>query len=158
MAVASRQPTLLEAGTALLARRDYASGELRAKLIDKGHEPSEVDAVVATFQAQRLVDDARYAERFVAYRAARGQGPVRIRMDLKALGLPVELIDEALSSGPAFPTLAATARSRKFGARAPKDFKEKARQARFLQYRGFSADDIRSALGNDPEGTFDPDL
>ena len=65
MAVASRPPTPLEAGTALLARRDYASGELRAKLIDKGHEPSEVDAVVATFQAQRLVDDARYAERFL---------------------------------------------------------------------------------------------
>ncbi len=145
-------------GIALLARRDYASGELRAKLIDKGHGVTEVEAVVAEFCAQRLIDDARYAERFVAYKAARGQGPVRIRMDLKALGLPVELIDAALASGPDFPTLAAAARARKFGARAPKEFKEKARQSRFLQYRGFSADDIRSALGNDPGDTFDPDL
>lgn len=137
-------------GVALLARRDYASAELKAKLIDKGHDPAEVESVVANFQSQRLVDDARYAERFVAYRAARGQGSVRIRMDLKALGLAAELIDEALSSGPDFPALAASARSRKFGARAPKDFKEKARQARFLQYRGFSVDDIRSALEPDP--------
>ena len=148
--MANRQPTPLEAGTALLARRDYASGELRAKLIDKGHEPSEVEAVVARFQAQRLVDDARYAERFVAYRAARGQGPVRIRMDLKALGLPSDLIEDALAAGPDFPALAAAARSRKFGSQVPKDFREKARQARFLQYRGFSVDDIRSAFEPDP--------
>ena len=148
--MANRQPTPLEAGTALLARRDYASGELRAKLIDKGHEPSEVEAVVARFQAQRLVDDARYAERFVAYRAARGQGPVRIRMDLKALGLPSDLIEDALAGGPDFPALAAAARSRKFGSQVPKDFREKARQARFLQYRGFSVDDIRSAFEPDP--------
>jgi regulatory protein len=79
-------------------------------------------------------------------------------MDMKALGLPAELIDEALASGPDFPALAAAARARKFGARTPKDFKEKARQARFLHYRGFSADDIRSALGGSPGDTYDPDL
>ncbi len=148
--MASRLPTPLEAGAALLARRDYASGELRAKLIDKGHDPAEVEVVVAGFQAQRLIDDARYAERFVAYRAARGQGPVRIRVDLKALGLPSDLIEEALAAGPDFPALAAVVRTRRFGARPPENFKEKARQARFLQYRGFSADDIRSALEPDP--------
>ncbi|MGE0581878.1 MAG: regulatory protein RecX [Steroidobacteraceae bacterium] len=144
-------------GVALLARRDYASGELKAKLIDKGHDPAEVEAVVAGFVAQRLIDDARYAERFVAYRAARGQGPVRIRMDLKAAGLPAELIEEALAAGPDFAALAAAARARKFGARPPGDFRDKARQARFLQYRGFSVDDIRSAFGNVPGGTYDPD-
>jgi len=145
------------AGVALLARRDYASGELKAKLVDKGHDPAQVDAVVADFQAQRLVDDARYAERFVAYRAARGQGPVRIRADLRALGLPGELIDAALAAGPDFAALAAAARVRKFGARIPGEFKDKARQARFLQYRGFSADDIRSALGTVPGDAYDPD-
>jgi len=38
-------------------------------------------------------------------------------------------------------------RARRFGAEVPADWREKARQARFLQYRGFSADHIRSALG-----------
>ncbi len=145
------------AGVALLARRDYASGELKAKLLDKGHDVAEVEAVVADFLAQRLLDDARYAERFVAYRAARGQGPVRIRVDLKALGLSSDLIEEALAAGPDFPALAAAARARKFGSRAPREFRDKARQARFLQYRGFSADDIRSALGTVPGDAYDPD-
>ncbi|MBV6415832.1 MAG: Regulatory protein RecX [Steroidobacteraceae bacterium] len=145
------------AAVALLARRDYASGELKAKLADKGHDPAEIDAVVADFEAQRLVDDARYAGRFVAHRAARGQGPVRIRIDLKALGLAPDLIEAALAREADFPRLAAAARARKFGPKPPATLREKARQSRFLQYRGFSADDIRSALGNDPEGTFDPD-
>ncbi len=145
------------AAVALLARRDYASGELRSKLIDKGHDAATVDALLADFAARRLIDDVRYAERFVAYKAGRGHGPVRIRQDLKALGLQTELITAALESGPDFPRLAAEARVRKFGPRPPGDWQEKARQARFLQYRGFSADHIRSALGNDPGDTFDPD-
>ena len=69
-------------------------------------------------------------------------------MDLKALGLPSDLIEDALAAGPDFPALAAAARSRKFGSQVPKDFREKARQARFLQYRGFSKDHIASALGS----------
>jgi regulatory protein len=145
------------AAVALLARRDYSSGELRARLVDKGHEVPVVEALVAEFAAKRLIDDARYAERYVAYKSARGQGPVRIRQDLKALGLPAELVSAALDSGPDFPRLAAAARVRKFGRQPPKDYKDKARQARFLQYRGFSADDIRSALGNDPGDLIDPD-
>ena len=145
------------AAVALLARRDYASGELRAKLVDKGHDAAVVEALVADFAAKRLIDDARYAERYVAYKAARGQGPVRIRQDLKALGLAAEVAAAALDSGPDFPRLAAAARARKFGGPPPKTWKDKARQARFLQYRGFSADDIRSALGNDPGDFIDPD-
>jgi regulatory protein len=40
-------------------------------------------------------------------------------------------------------------RNRKFGPEPPADWPEKARQARFLQYRGFSSDHIRLALGAD---------
>ena len=38
-------------------------------------------------------------------------------------------------------------RERKFGAELPRDFKEKARQMRFLQYRGFEQDQITAAVG-----------
>ncbi|MGD9598993.1 MAG: regulatory protein RecX [Steroidobacteraceae bacterium] len=144
------------AAAALLARRDYASGELHRKLTGQGHDAAEVDTVVAQFRAERLVDDARYAERYVAWHAARGHGPVRIRRDLRALGLAAELIEAALGTTD-FAPLALAARARKFGAAPPAEFREKARQARFLQYRGFSADDIRSALGSDPGDTLDPD-
>jgi regulatory protein len=39
------------------------------------------------------------------------------------------------------------ARRRKFGASPPADYRERAKQARFLQYRGFSSEQIRAALG-----------
>jgi regulatory protein len=45
---------------------------------------------------------------------------------------------------------AATARElrrRRFGVSPPGDYPERARQARFLQYRGFTAEQIRAALG-----------
>ncbi|MGH8149776.1 MAG: regulatory protein RecX [Steroidobacteraceae bacterium] len=108
-----------------------------------------VTTALAELTAEHALDDARYAGNYVAYHAARGQGPVRIAADLKALGLPGELIDSALEAGPDWRALARQARVRKFGPDAPGNWAEKGRQARFLQYRGFSSDHIRSALGPD---------
>jgi regulatory protein len=45
--------------------------------------------------------------------------------------------------------LARNVRLRKFGANVPDDFREKARQMRFLQYRGFEQDQIRAAISRD---------
>jgi regulatory protein len=44
-------------------------------------------------------------------------------------------------------------RRRKFGAEEPRDFREKARQMRFLEYRGFTHDQINAAVAavRDPE-------
>ena len=39
-------------------------------------------------------------------------------------------------------------RRRKFGASAPRNLGERAKQARFLQYRGFSTDQIRAAMAS----------
>jgi len=44
-------------------------------------------------------------------------------------------------------------RIRKFGLSPPESWEERGRQARFLQYRGFSSDDIGAAFG----GELDPD-
>ena len=139
------------AALALLARRDWLTGELSAKLQTTGCDPSVAAGVVAELVQERLLDDARFAERYVASRAGRGQGPVRIGADLASLGAPRELIDTALGSGPDWRAVAAAVRRRKFGALPPDSWAEKARQARFLQYRGFSADHIRAATGADLE-------
>ncbi len=55
----------------------------------------------------------------------------------------------ALQTGPDFHALARQVRSRKFGAEPPAAWKERARQARFLQYRGFAGDHIKAAMGAD---------
>ena len=141
------------AALSLLARRDFASGELRHKLGLQGYEPSVAAGVVAALIADRALDDARYAENYVMYHAGRGQGPIRIASDLRALGIPTELIEAALATGPDWRALAREVRARKFGGESPEEWKERTRQARFLQYRGFSSDHIRAATGAD----FDPD-
>ena len=56
----------------------------------------------------------------------------------------VRVIDE---SGEDWVETARLARRRKFGVSPPADFRERAKQARFLQYRGFSAEQVRAALG-----------
>jgi regulatory protein len=138
-----------EAGIRLLAQRDFASGELRAKLEQQGYHGPVAATAVAELAQERALNDVRYAENYVSYHAERGQGPLRIATDLKALGLPGEVIEAALAMGPDWDTLAREVRLRKFGAEQPPEWPEKARQARFLQYRGFSSDHIRSALGAD---------
>ncbi|HUQ10992.1 MAG TPA: regulatory protein RecX [Steroidobacteraceae bacterium] len=141
---------------ALLARRDYSTRELRQKLSDRGYLENAIEPVLIDLEETRKLDDQRYGANVVAYRARRGQGPARIRSELRRSGLKDDQIDEAVKTGddaPDFIALAREARRRKFGSALPADWKERAKQARFLQYRGFSTDHIRAALESDlPDG------
>jgi regulatory protein len=139
------------AAVALLARRDLPSGELRQRLSERGFAPEATAAALDALAAEGALNDGRYAHNYVAYHAGRGRGPIRIGADLRARGLPQELIEAALGSGPDWRALACAARVRRFGKSAPADWREKARQGRFLQYRGFSADHIRAATGADAD-------
>jgi regulatory protein len=134
---------------ALLARRDVATATLRELLERRGCDAAVVPGVLTELADEGLINDARFAENRVAYQAGRGQGPVRITAELRALGLPDALIERALEAGPDWHALARETRRRKFGREIPDGWTLRARQARFLQYRGFSADHIRSALGPD---------
>ncbi len=137
----------------LLARRDYGSGELAGKLGQRGFASPLIETLIGELRARALLDDERYAGHYVAYHSARGQGPVRIRRDLGQAGVAAPLIDAALAAVGDWAGIARQVRRRRFGAKAPASWAEKGRQARFLQYRGFTNDHIRSALGPD----FDPD-
>jgi regulatory protein len=139
---------------ALLARRDYSSKELTQKLQERGYIEIAIGPVVEELIATNKVNDERFGQNVVAYRARRGHGPARIRQELRRSGLTQSAIDEAVTGGedaPDFVALARAARQRKFGSDLPKDWKERAKQARFLQYRGFSTDHIRAALEADLE-------
>jgi regulatory protein len=134
-----------------LARRDYASGDLRRKLLDKGYDPTVVDGVVERLCSEKLVDDRRYVESFVSYRAARGQGPHRVRADLRKIGLQGELVERGLAAYGDWIADLRKARQKKFGAELPTHYADKQRQARFLGYRGFTGAQIRLALGFDTD-------
>jgi regulatory protein len=134
---------------ALLARRDYSCAGLRQRLVARGFEPATVQQVIEELLERHYLDDERYAAQYVSYQGARGQGPRRIGRDLAAEGLGEELITAALATIEDWAALARELRIRRFGLAVPANWQEKARQARFLLYRGFTTDHIRSALGPD---------
>jgi regulatory protein len=132
-----------------LARRDHASEDLRRKLLEKGYDVSVVTPLLVALTAENLLDDRRYLENFVAYHAARGQGPLRVRMDLRRHGIQGAEIEEYLDSFPDWIMHLRKAQNKKFGATLPTNYADRQRQARFLGYRGFTSAQIRTALGFD---------
>jgi regulatory protein len=130
-----------------LARRDYASEDLRRKLLEKGYDAVVVAPLLDALRAEKLLDDRRYAENFVAYHAARGKGPLRVRADLRRHGLEGALVEECLDAFPEWIVHLRHARQKKFGAKLPSTYADRQRQARFLSYRGFTSAQIRTALG-----------
>ena len=130
-----------------LARRDYGQDELVRKLADKGYKRTVVEDEVARLADEGLQSDTRFAESFVQSRISQGKGPVRIRADLSQRGIREGILDAALEAADVdWFELAVAERVKKFGSDAPTDVREKARQMRFLQYRGFEQDHIQSAF------------
>ncbi|KAF7600900.1 MAG: recombination regulator RecX [Candidatus Dactylopiibacterium carminicum] len=130
----------------LLATREHSLQELRRKLLDKDADAEDVDAVLARLQETGLQSDARFAESFVRNRASR-MGVARIRRELGERGVAGEEAAEALGDALKEDELA-RARAvwgRKFG-EPPRDRQDWARQARFLQSRGFATEVIRKLL------------
>jgi regulatory protein len=132
-----------------LARRDHACEELRRKLLEKGYDVAVVAPLLDALRAEKLLDDRRYTENFVAYHAARGQGPVRVRAELRRRGLEGVLVEECLDAFPDWISQLRRSQQKKFGAKLANSFADKQRQARFLSYRGFTSAQIRTALGFD---------
>ena len=134
-----------------MARRDHGSEELRRKLLDKGYDSAIVGPLIERLFADKLLDDRRFIENFVAFRAARGQGPERTRADLLKLGMDGETVEAAIDAYPDWITQLRRAREKKFGTSLPSNYPDRQRQARFLGYRGFTSAQIRMALGFDTD-------
>lgn len=134
-----------------MARRDRASEELRQTLLEKGYDREIVAGVIGRLVDEHLLDDRRYVDNFVSYHAARGCGPLRVRAELRKLGLQGELVEDCIAAFPDWIGPLHSARKKKFGANLPAEFADRERQARFLGYRGFTGAQIRTALGFDTD-------
>jgi regulatory protein len=131
----------------MLARREHSSFELHEKLIKKGCAPGLAAQTVERLTAERLLSDERFIEGLIAARRRRGYGPLRVRHDLEKKGIPEDDIERWLDPGAAeWIELLQQVRRKKFGPGEPKNYNERAKQARFLQYRGFSFEQIQRAL------------
>lgn len=131
-----------------LARREHSRVELVRKLsVDFAAEAVLIERVLDQLAAEGLQSDTRFAEALVASRIRRGQGPQRIRRELAERGIDAELVQYALTTTDVdWCALALTVSTQKFGRKSAQDWPERARRARFLQYRGFGADEIQATL------------
>ncbi len=106
---------------------------------------------IARLCAEKLIDDGRYLENFVAFHAARGHGPNRVRAELREFGLPSGQVESTLQAYPDWISQLKRAQQKKFGSSPPNNYADRQRQARFLAYRGFTGAQIRTALGFDTD-------
>lgn len=143
---------------ALLARREHSRRELEGKLVRKGHAPSAVAPVLDALEAECLLSDERFAAAYVASRAARGFGPLRIIEELGQRGIRGAAAREACDpAAQEWAVRAARARRKRFGEPLPAEFHERARQARFLAGRGFASAQANAALAaRDGDADDDP--
>lgn len=132
--------------------REHSRAELRHKLRARGLDPHAVDRELGELERADLLSDARFVASYAESRVRRGFGPRRIVPELRQKGVAEELIDRHLGRSPQqWLTLIAAAHDKKYGAGPPRDFRERARRARFLEYRGFDPGLVRRFLRCDDE-------
>ena len=136
----------------LLSRREHSCQELKQKLKNKGFNAPLIDKITEDLKQEGLLSDKRFAESYTRWRINKGYGPVRISYELKQRGASEEIIAATIiDEDPQWFELACKVREKRFGAALPKDLKDKMKQQRFLQYRGFAQQQLKYALSGNEE-------
>ena len=131
----------------LLARREHSQVELRKKLCKAKFEIDEIDVVIQKLAKIDLQSDLRFAENYLHYRSQRGFGSQKIKFELNERGVDKQTINAVFEQEDIdWFFLAVLARNKRFGQKAPDDLKDRAKQQRFLQYRGFTHEQINESF------------
>lgn len=171
----------------LLARREHSAKELALKLKRKSRDrvvpdtlsadelspelealmespraptPVDTDALISELQADEYQSDERFARVLVRRRAADGYGPVRIRAELKSHGIAGPMIEQAFNEADVDWPEQLDRQIHRYVKLATGSRQEQLKLAAKLQQRGFSGDQIRSAMrraaaGQDRDDGFD---
>jgi regulatory protein len=135
-----------ESALRALSRREHSAAELKRKLERRGFGDEEASSAVDDLAARGLQSDARYAEMMVRSRVRQGFGPLRVRAELEAAGIPEKDATRALEeSATDWNALAAKAQAQRFKA-LPDGAAGWQQQYRFLAHRGFEPEQIYAVL------------
>ena len=138
-------PTPLQRALGLLTRREHSRKELASKLAIRGVAPEDASAAIERLVVAGLQDDSRFAETLVRSRAAAGQGPARIRAELRTHGFDREAIAAAIDGFDGdWAENACDLVRRRFGPGVG-DPGTARKAAGFLLRRGFSLEQARAA-------------
>ena len=130
---------------AVLTRREYSKAELIEKLALYAMDRDEVLKLVDELATQNYQSDQRVAEIMLSSQKRKGKGPNRIKLALKSKKIDSSLIQEELKETD-WNEQAYQLKVKKFGLTVEKEAKLKAKQIRFLMYRGFEMDAIIKAI------------
>ena len=131
----------------LLARREHSQEELRKKLRKAEFEIDEINVAIQKLAKIDLQSDLRFAENYLHYRSQRGFGSQKIKFELNERGVDKQTINAVFEQEDIdWFFLAVLARNKRFGQKAPDDLKNRAKQQRFLQYRGFTHEQINESF------------
>ena len=130
---------------ALLAKREYSQASLRKKLLELGAISDELDPLLEELAQQNYQSDERMAGMVMRSQIRQGKGPQRIKMALKKHEIDQSLLVDELKEIDWFEE-ALQLKNRKFGTEISTDPKIKAKQVRFLQYRGYAMDVILKVI------------
>ncbi len=98
-------------------------------------------------ESEGLQSDERYTESYVNSRMRRGFGPLRIKMELQERGVPTDLVGAYIDfHDEVWLEIALREYAKKFSQHTPVTLKDRAKQTRFLQSRGFTGDIIQKTL------------
>jgi regulatory protein len=143
--MAKLQMSLKARALKYLSAREHSRLELTRKLSRYAQEGDDIEALLDTLEAAKLLSQARFSESLVHRRATRF-GNNRILSELQTHGIDADALSE-IKAG-LVQDEAARAREvwrRKFS-HSPADAAERAKQMRFLLQRGFSHGAIQAAM------------
>lgn len=128
-----------------LSQREHSRLELRRKLLRLPEvDAAEVETLLDDLAAKGYLSEDRFVESRLHVRAER-LGGLRIRQELAQHGLKLSP-EQAATLQATELDRARTVRERRFGPDLPQEAADRAKQARFLSGRGFSADIIGRVL------------
>jgi regulatory protein len=139
------EKTLRQRALEYLGKREYSYTELGQKLKAYADEVDDIPALLDDFKARGWLSDARFTEQIVHARQSKF-GSAKIAHELREKGVADELIADAIAQVKDNELENATEVWRKKFKAAPKSREEWAKQARFMQSRGFGFDMIKKVL------------
>ncbi len=135
------------AAVRLLARREHSVYELTQKLLQREYDETVIATVIQALEQGGWLSDERFTEAYVNMRRQRGYGPRRIGMELRERGVDDHLAARFLfRAGLDWTAVLQRQYEKKYGNTPVRDYADKAKRMRFLQYRGFDPESIRHCL------------
>ncbi|MGQ0442342.1 MAG: recombination regulator RecX [Methylophilaceae bacterium] len=131
-----------------LGKREYSIHELGQKLKSYAEKSDDVTALLDDLKARGWLSDARFTAQVVHARKAKF-GSAKIAHELREKGVADGLVTNALVEIKASELSNAAEVWRKKFKAVPSNRDEWAKQARFLQSRGFGFDIIKKVLSNE---------